>query len=78
MKVLILGSGGREHAIAKKMLKSPKVTDVFCAKGNPCMKNDGIQLVDIAEDNHKDLIAFAKEKKITWTFVGPEFPSGRT
>ena len=74
MKVLIIGSGGREHAIAKKMLKSPKVTDVFCAKGNPGMKNDGIQLVDIAEDNHKDLIAFAKEKEITWTFVGPEIP----
>lgn len=74
MKLLIIGSGGREHAIAKKLLASPKVTDVYCAKGNPGMKNDGIQLVDIAEDNHANLITFAKEKGITWTFVGPEVP----
>ncbi|MDU5510377.1 phosphoribosylamine--glycine ligase [Enterococcus gilvus] len=74
MKVLIIGSGGREHAIAKKMLESPKVTDVFCAKGNPGMKKDGIQRVDIAEDNHEALIAFAKEQGIAWTFVGPEIP----
>lgn len=74
MKLLIIGSGGREHAIAKKMLASPKVSDVYCAKGNPGMKNDGIQLVDIAEDDHTNLITFAKEKGITWTFVGPEVP----
>lgn len=74
MKVLIIGSGGREHAIAKKMLESPKVTDVFCAKGNPGMKKDGIQRVDIAEDDHEALISFAKEQGIAWTFVGPEIP----
>lgn len=74
MKVLIIGSGGREHAIAKKMLESLQVTDVFCAKGNPGMKKDGIQRVDIAEDDHEALIAFAKEQGIAWTFVGPEIP----
>ncbi len=74
MKVLIIGSGGREHAIAKKMLNSPQVTDVYCAKGNPGMRNDDIQLVDIAEDDHKKLITFAKEHAIDWTFVGPEIP----
>ncbi|MDT2755060.1 phosphoribosylamine--glycine ligase [Enterococcus pseudoavium] len=74
MKVLIIGSGGREHAIAKKMLESPQVTEVFCAKGNPGMKKDGIQLVEIAEDNHEALISFAKEQMIAWTFVGPEIP----
>ncbi|AXG38275.1 phosphoribosylamine--glycine ligase [Enterococcus gilvus] len=74
MKVLIIGSGGREHAIAKKMLESPQVTDVFCAKGNPGMKKDGIQRVDIAEDDHEALISFAKEQGIAWTFVGPEIP----
>lgn len=74
MKVLIIGSGGREHAIAKKMLNSPQVTDVYCAKGNPGMRNDDIQLVDIAEDDHEKLITFAKEHAIDWTFVGPEIP----
>ncbi|MGM0166761.1 phosphoribosylamine-glycine ligase [Enterococcus sp. AZ135] len=74
MKLLIIGSGGREHAIAKKMLNSTQVTDVFCAKGNPGMKKDGIQLVDITEDNHEKLIVFVKENLIDWTFVGPEIP----
>lgn len=74
MKVLIIGSGGREHAIAKKMLNSPQVTDVYCAKGNPGMRNDDIQLVDIAEDDHEKLITFAKEHGVDWTFVGPEIP----
>lgn len=74
MKVLIIGSGGREHAIAKKMLNSPQVTDVYCAKGNPGMRNDDIQLVDIAENDHEKLITFAKEHGVDWTFVGPEIP----
>ena len=74
MKLLIIGSGGREHAIAKKLLSDSQVSEVFCAKGNPGMALDGIQLVDIAEDDHPSLIAFAKEQDIAWTFVGPEVP----
>ena len=74
MKLLIIGSGGREHAIAKKLLSDSQVSAVFCAKGNPGMALDGIQLVDIAEDDHPSLIAFAKEQDIAWTFVGPEVP----
>ncbi|MDT2673981.1 phosphoribosylamine--glycine ligase [Enterococcus dongliensis] len=74
MKLLIIGSGGREHAIAKKLLESPKVSTVFCARGNVGMKKDGISLVDIPENNHQALISFAQEKDIDWTFVGPEIP----
>lgn len=74
MKVLIIGSGGREHAIAKKILSSPKVTDVYCAMGNPGMEKDGIQTVVIQEDDHSELIKFAQDQAITWTFVGPEVP----
>ena len=74
MKVLIIGSGGREHAIAKKILSSPEVSDVFCAMGNPGMEKDGIQTVAIKEDDHAELIKFAQEQKISWTFVGPEVP----
>jgi phosphoribosylamine--glycine ligase len=73
-KILVIGSGGREHAIAKKFLDSEKVETVYVAKGNPGMKKDGIILVDIAEDDHAGLIQFAKEKQISWTFVGPEVP----
>lgn len=74
MKLLVIGSGGREHAICRKLLEDPQVDAVFCAKGNPGMQKDGIQLVDIAEDNHPALIQFVRENQIDWTFVGPEIP----
>jgi phosphoribosylamine--glycine ligase len=74
MKVLVIGSGGREHAIAKKLLEDPVVEAVFCAKGNPGMVRDGIQIVPISETDHQELIQFAKETAIDWTFVGPEVP----
>lgn len=74
MKLLVIGSGGREHAICRKLLEDPQVDTVFCAKGNPGMQKDGVQLVDIAEDNHPALIQFVKENQIDWTFVGPEIP----
>ena len=74
MKLLVIGSGGREHAICRKLLEDPQVAAVFCAKGNPGMQKDGVQLVDIAEDNHPALIQFVKEQQIDWTFVGPEIP----
>ena len=74
MKLLVIGSGGREHAICRKLLEDSQVEAVFCAKGNPGMQKDGVQLVDIAEDNHPALIKFVKENQIDWTFVGPEIP----
>lgn len=74
MKILVIGSGGREHAICKKLAASPKVSTVYCAKGNVGMQQDGIQLVDIEENNHAALIEFAKKEQINWTFVGPETP----
>ena len=74
MKLLVIGSGGREHAICRKLLEDPQVDAVFCAKGNPGMQKDGVQLVDITEDNHPALIQFVRENQIDWTFVGPEIP----
>ncbi|MEI5992761.1 phosphoribosylamine--glycine ligase [Candidatus Enterococcus mansonii] len=74
LNILVIGSGGREHAIAQKFLQSSKVEKVFCAKGNAGMKKDGIVSVDIAEDDHQALIRFAKENNVDWTFVGPEVP----
>lgn len=74
LQLLVIGSGGREHAIAKKLKESSLVDVVYCAKGNAGMTQDDIKIVDIAEDNHPALIAFAKENGIDWTFVGPEVP----
>ncbi|MDW8726976.1 phosphoribosylamine--glycine ligase [Streptococcus suis] len=72
MKLLVVGSGGREHAIAKKLLESEQVEQVFVAPGNDGMTLDGIELVNIGISEHSALINFAKENDIVWTFVGPD------
>ncbi|MGQ7393315.1 phosphoribosylamine--glycine ligase [Streptococcus suis] len=72
MKLLVVGSGGREHAIAKKLLESKQVEQVFVAPGNDGMTLDGIELVNIGISEHSALINFAKENDIAWTFVGPD------
>ncbi|MFC0559002.1 phosphoribosylamine--glycine ligase [Halalkalibacter alkalisediminis] len=73
MKVLIIGSGGREHAIAWKVAQSKQVTDVFVAPGNDGMV-DVATPVNIAENNFDELVAFAKKQEIGLTIVGPEVP----
>ncbi|MEI4335356.1 phosphoribosylamine--glycine ligase [Streptococcus suis] len=72
MKLLVVGSGGREHAIAKKLLDSEQVEQVFVAPGNDGMTLDGIELVNIGISEHSALINFAKKNDIAWTFVGPD------
>lgn len=72
-KVLVIGSGGREHAICYKFKQSPQVETVFVAPGNPGMA-DVATLVDISGNDFDKLIEFAKEKEIDLTFVGPEIP----
>lgn len=73
-KVLIVGSGGREHAIGRAMLASPQVTAVYCAPGNPGMTLSGIQTVAIGEMDFAGLTAFVHQAAIALTFVGPEAP----
>jgi len=72
-KILVIGSGGREHSICKKFSESDLVEEVFVAPGNPGMINCAT-LVDIDQMDFSNLISFAKEKKIDLTFVGPEIP----
>ncbi|MGQ7554650.1 phosphoribosylamine--glycine ligase [Streptococcus suis] len=72
MKLLVVGSGGREHAIAKKLLESEQVEQVFVASGNDGMTLDGIKLVNFGISEHSALINFAKENDVAWTFVGPD------
>lgn len=73
MNVLVIGKGGREHALAKKLSESKKVHKVFAAPGNPGME-DVAELVQIDENNHKELIAFAKDQNVTLTIIGAETP----
>ncbi len=72
MKLLVVGSGGREHAIAKKLLESSGVEAVYVAPGNDGMTLDGLQLVPIGISEHSAMIDFAKANDIAWTFIGPD------
>jgi len=75
MKVLVIGGGGREHALAWKLIQSPRCSQVFVAPGNPgSMNEQGIENVDIAVEDTDALVAFAKENDIGLTVVGPEVP----
>ncbi|NTW96227.1 MAG: phosphoribosylamine--glycine ligase [Erysipelotrichaceae bacterium] len=71
--ILIIGSGGREHALARCFRRSPTVEMVYVAPGNPGM-NDVAETIDIKMDDFEGLAQFAKEKKINLVFVGPEAP----
>lgn len=73
MKILIVGSGGREHALAWKIKQSPLVKKIYCAPGNGGI-SDIAQCVDIKADDIGVLIEFAESEKIDLTVVGPEAP----
>ncbi len=75
MKVLIVGSGGREHALAWKAKQSPKVSSIYVAPGNPgTAAEQNITNVAIAVDDIAGLLAFAQAEQIDLTIVGPEVP----
>ncbi|QDP39241.1 phosphoribosylamine--glycine ligase [Radiobacillus deserti] len=73
MKVLVIGSGGREHSLVQKLNKSSRVERVYAAPGNGGIEREAI-CVPIKETQINDLVQFAKEEQITWTIVGPEVP----
>ncbi|MFS0779845.1 phosphoribosylamine--glycine ligase [Neobacillus sp. 3P2-tot-E-2] len=73
MKVLIIGRGGREHALCRKVSESALVEKVFVAPGNHGME-DVAERVAIDESNHEQLIQFATEQGIGLTIIGPEVP----
>ncbi|MBP3556168.1 MAG: phosphoribosylamine--glycine ligase [Thermoguttaceae bacterium] len=75
MDILVVGSGGREHALAWKLAQSPKVSKVYVAPGNAGTAREAkTENVAIGEKDFPALIAFAKEKKVAFTVVGPEAP----
>lgn len=74
MKVLVIGSGAREHAIAHALLRGGSTEEVTVAPGNPGMERDGIRTTKLSESNHAALIDFVKNNGYDWVFVGPEVP----
>jgi len=72
-KVLVIGSGGREHALCWKLAQSPRVEKVFCAPGNAGISQHA-ECVDIKASDMEALALFAKEQQVGLTIVGPEDP----
>ena len=74
-KVLVIGSGGREHALAWRLSLSSSVSQVFVAPGNPgCQQEKDVTNIAIASDEYGKLIAFSKDNAIDLVVVGPEQP----
>lgn len=81
MKILVIGSGGREHALVWKLAQSPHVTAMWCAPGNAgiageCLAKNGaaVQCVNIGAEELPKLLTFAVESKVDLTVVGPDNP----
>ena len=81
MKLLVIGSGGREHALVWKLAQSPHVTQLWCAPGNAGIglerlaKNDApVECVNLGAEDLPRLLAFAQEKRLDLTVVGPDNP----
>lgn len=73
MRILLIGSGGREHALCWKIAQSPKCEKLYCAPGNGGI-SEIAETVDIKADEIDGLLAFAKRERIDLTVVGPETP----
>ncbi|MCB4303374.1 phosphoribosylamine--glycine ligase [Clostridioides difficile] len=73
MKILVVGGGGREHAICWKLSKEKNVEKIYCAPGNAGITNVA-ECVNIGDTNIEELLKFAKENEIGLTIVGPEVP----
>src|SRR5438874_10972872 len=81
MKLLVIGSGGREHALVWKLAQSPHVTQMWCAPGNAGIQQEKtektkrpVECVNIGAEDLPGLLAFAQEKKPDLTIVGPDNP----
>ncbi len=73
MKILVIGSGGREHALAWRLSQSPKVSRIFVAPGNAgTATEEGLENIPLT--HIPDLVAFAQKENIAFTIVGPEAP----
>src|SRR5579871_181442 len=81
MRILVIGSGGREHALVWKLAQSPHATQMWCAPGNAGIAQErlakngaAVECVNIGAEDLAKLLAFALEKRVDFTVVGPDNP----